>query len=327
MGAMCGFGRRMISKRSLLGCVAPIALFAAIELPCRAFGLHRPVLYEAAAYGYRVKPLQEIHRFGNRYFSNEFGLRSEPIAQWPARGMVRILCLGDSITNGGAVTDQAETYPYLLQRKLRANQANVEVLNASAPGWAVANAAGWLRFNGTFGAQVVLLTVGTADLFQAEESAAIVGRHPSFPSVSPALAVEELLRRYAMPRLARISSADPGTGEPSGATLASRQAEIHALRIAEHLRRLGVIPLVLYVERPVQTEAPDPHLTHARSSFFEAMTRHNIAFRSTRDAIERAGGAALFRDGLHPNAAGNRILAQVAAELLEPVISQGALPR
>jgi lysophospholipase L1-like esterase len=327
MGAMCGFGRRMISKRSLLGCVAPIALLAAIELPCRAFGLHRPVLYEATAYGYRVKPFQEIHRFGNRYFSNEFGLRSEPTSPLPARGMVRILCLGDSITNGGAITDQAETYPYLLQRKLRANNANVEVLNASAPGWAVANAAGWLRFNGTFGAQVVLLTVGTADLFQSEETAAIVGRHPSFPSVSPALAIEELLRRYAIPMLARISSADPGSGEPSGTTLATRQAEIHALRIAEHLRRLRVIPLVLYVERPVRTQAPEPNLTAARASFFETLKRHNIAFLSTRDAVERAGGASLFRDGLHPNAAGNRVLAQVAAELLEPVIAHGAQPR
>src|SRR5262249_58482770 len=97
-----------------------------MEAVARAFGLHTPVLYERMTYGYRVRASQDIQRFGHRVFYNSYGLRSEPMTPSPAAGVTRILCLGDSITNGGTSTDQSETYPYLLERYLRDRGVDTE---------------------------------------------------------------------------------------------------------------------------------------------------------------------------------------------------------
>ncbi|MBC8008098.1 MAG: SGNH/GDSL hydrolase family protein [Prolixibacteraceae bacterium] len=304
-------GRRTLA----LGCML-IALLVTCELAGRAFGLHTPVLYETTAYGYRVRPNQDILRFGNRYFSNEFGMRSESITRLPSPGVLRVLILGDSITNGGAITDQMDTYPQYLQRQLLSGERKAEVLNASAPGWAIANEAGWLRTNGTFGAQVVLLTIGTSDLFQDVAEAEIVDRHPSFPSQAPVLALEELWQRYVMPRLLRKSFADPGAGEMVGSPSMPGKAVAQVLSITELVRGNGAVPVVLYVERPGQLKRSDREAAEAMSLLFVALQQHRISYRSTREVVEQAGGASLFRDGLHPNAVGNRLVAQAALELL-----------
>ncbi len=298
------------------------AFLLVCEIAGRAAGLHTPVLYEATAYGYRVRPGQDIRRFGNRVHYDRFGLRSDSALPMPAADVLRVLCLGDSITNGGTLTDQSDTYPYLLQQQLRAGERKVEVLNASVPGWAVANESGWLRANGTFGAHVVLLTIGTSDLFQEKAGSEIVDHHPSFPSQAPALALEELWLRYVLPHLLRQSFADPGTEALPDASPAPADIVTQALSIAEFVRQQDAIPLVLYVERPGRLEPSDLHVAAAKALLFKALQQHRISYLNTRDSFEQAGGASLFRDGVHPNADGNRVLARTAARLLAPVIGR-----
>ncbi|MFN0040745.1 MAG: SGNH/GDSL hydrolase family protein [Burkholderiales bacterium] len=317
-------GIRMTRRRWLtLGVLAVCALLAAEGIG-RVAGLHHPVLYEVTGYGYRVKPGQDIRRFGNRYFSNAFGLRSESTTSLPGPGVLRILCLGDSLTNGGAVTDQAETYPYFLNQQLGTAKRSVEVLNASAPGWAIANELGWLQANGTFGASVVILTMGGADLYQPAASSEIVGHHPSFPSDARWLALHELGARYLLPRLFPQSLADPGTGQPAGNSSVLDHVVEHVLAVARYARSHDATPVILYVERPGQVDLSNLHMQHAKSLLFAALARENISVLSTREAVEQAGGTALFRDGLHPNAEGNRVLALTAAKLLERIL--GDLP-
>src|SRR5262249_53708208 len=109
--------------------IASIAVLLVVaELLARAAGLHTRVLYEKTSYGYRVAPNQALERFGRTVAYNSQGLRSAPL---PATGNeLRVLCLGDSITNGGTLTDQADTYPSRLERELSAEAAGVRVLNA-----------------------------------------------------------------------------------------------------------------------------------------------------------------------------------------------------
>lgn len=311
-------GRRAAAAACILG-----ALLATCELSGRALGLHTPVLYEATSYGYRARPLQDIWRFGNHIHYDRFGLRSDGVAAAPAADGLRILCLGDSITNGGAITDQADTYPQILERELRASGKQVEVFNASAPGWAIANEAGWLRANGIFGARVVVLTIGTTDLFQETAPADIVDRHPAFPSRGPSLALEELLMRYARPRLLGQSSADPGSERdslaPSVALSMAAAAIDQVLAIADGTHSHGAVPVVLYVEQPDPFEPADRTTLAAKTLLFDALKRKGIDFVTTGNAFRSAGGEKLFRDRLHPNADGNRVLARLAAALLQGV--------
>lgn len=309
-------GRRTLA----LGCML-IALLITCELAGRALGLHTPVLYEATAYGYRVRPQQDIQRFGNRIHYDSLGLRSDGVAASPAAGVVRVLCLGDSLTNGGAIMDQADTYPHFLQQRLRTGKQKAEVLNASAPGWAIANEAGWLRANGTFGAQVILLAIGTSDLFQDEAGAEIVDHHPSFPSQAPPLALEEIWSRYVIPRLMGESFADPGAGEIAGSPLTPGKAVEQVLSIADYARQNGAVPMVLYVEQPGSLESPAPEFLEAKRLLFATLDQHRIRYVNTRQIVEHSGGASLFRDGLHPNASGNRILAQAAVDLVAAEIA------
>jgi len=297
-----------------------IAVLAAGELAGRMLGLHTPMLYQVTSYGYRVAPDQDFRRFGHRVFINHQGLRNEPIAPLPAAGTLRILCLGDSITNGGAITDQDDTYPYQFQRLLGAGGQKVEVLNASAPGWAIGNEAGWLKENGVLGAQAAVFTIGTLDLFQELAGPETVDGHPSFPSHAPAFALEDLVTHYLVPRLLLRSLADPGA-RPSAQSLEGARENIgQLLDMAELARRSGATPTVLFIEQPGRFELSDPYTASAKTQLFEALKDRGIPFVDTRDSVERAGGRALFRDGLHPNVDGNRVLAQLAARLLTPVI-------
>jgi lysophospholipase L1-like esterase len=293
------------------------AILAAGELAGRALGLHTPVLYEATAYGYRIAPNQDIRRFGSRVFINAQGLRSEPIAPAPSAGVLRVLCIGDSITYGGTLTDQRETYPYLLQRMLEERGLRAEVLNASAPGWALQNAEGWLRAHGTIGSNVVVVEVATHDLFQPKAASETVDNHPSFPSRPPALALEELLFRYVLPRLLGARSvADPGV------RLDSRSdADVNrAITTLEHMHALvragSASMIVLAVEQPAALEPTDPLTRAAKLALRDAMSRLDVPVVTTSRRIEQQGGTALFHDGLHPNARGNRVLAEILARAL-----------
>lgn len=311
-----GIATLVPARRFFIWTSVVLVVLVGAELALRALGLHTPLLYETTSYGYRVRPNQDLRRFGNRVFVNSHGLRSESISPLPAEGEIRVLCVGDSITHGGAITDQAETYPYQLQKLMRASGTRVEVLNASAPGWAFANQAGWLQENGIFDSQVVVLTIGTLDLFQGRAGAEMVDGHPSFPSRAPVLASEDLVAHYLVPRLLRRTVADPGA-LPTAQSIEGAKINItQLLSMAEMVHRSGATPTVLFVEQPDRFEMSDPYTAAAKVLLFEALNQHRIPFVNTRDPVGRAGGTSLFRDGLHPNPRGNLILAQAAAEVI-----------
>jgi lysophospholipase L1-like esterase len=294
-----------------------LAMFIVTELFLRALGLHRPVIYEATSYGYRAVPNQDIFRLGNRIVYNAYGMRSEPIAARPAAGVARVLCLGDSVTNGGVITDQSLTYPAQLEQLLRERVGPTEVLNASVPGWATANELGWLRENGAFGAEVVVLAISTHDLFQPMVGSDIVGHHPAYPAARPVLAWTNLLTHYIWPRLsAGVGLEDPG----AGAFVPSSEAAAHnignVLAMAEAARSAGARFLVLFLEQGGPEES-DNVTKAAKRMLFAALHRSDIRLVSLRDATERYGRETLFRDDVHPNTFGNAVIAQTVAESLD----------
>jgi hypothetical protein len=304
-------------KRIAWVLAALVAILAAGELAGRAVGLHTPVLYETTEYGYRITPNQDIQRFGSRVFINAQGLRSEPIEPAPSAGVLRVLCVGDSITYGGTLTDHRETYPYILQRMLEERGMRAEVLNASAPGWALENAEGWLRAHGTLGASTVVVEVATHDLFQPKAESGIIDKHPAFPSRGPTLALEELLFRYALPRvLSKRESPDFG-GHPDSRSSADVRRAIATLERIHMLVRLGgAHMIVLAVEQPATLEPADSVTREAKAALAGAMRRLEVPVVAPAKQIQGESGITLFRDGLHPNARGNRVLAEAVAREL-----------
>jgi hypothetical protein len=292
---------------------AAAGLAVVAELLCRAVGLHEPVVYERTGYGYRAAPNQALTRFGNHVEYNAQGLRSGPITPRPAPGVLRVLCVGDSITNGGTLTDQASTYPNLLQELLRVRFPGAEVLNASAGGWALENAEGWLRANGILGSRVVVLEIATHDLFQPKAESSLVGTHPSFPDTRPVFGLQEMFVRYIAPRLGLT-----GGAEDPGVTLSQRSpaAVERALATVKRIRVLvedgGGRLAVILIGQPAGLEPEDAVTTAAKARLRDWLTLQGMPWTDAGAVVERAGGSRLFRDGLHPSPEGNQVLATVA---------------
>lgn len=300
---------------------ATVLLIAVVgaELFCRSRGLHAPLLYERTAYGYRVKPGQQLRRFGNRLAYNRFGMRSDDIDDVPQPGVVRILCIGDSVTYGGAQTDQADTYPERLGEALRATGVRAEVLNVSAGGWAPANAAGWLREHGVFGSAWVVIQLGTHDLFQRAASGDSLGVHPQFPDRPPRLGLEELVVRYLLPRvrarLGRGAAAEATDPVPIDADAEAVLEDI--VGMIDRIVAEGARPLVMLTEQMPEAEPADPVTLRAKARLAHLLEARDVPLYRPAHDMRAAGADRLFRDAVHPNAAGNHVIARGLARTLE----------
>jgi hypothetical protein len=127
-------------------------------------------------------------------------------------------------------------------------------------------------------------------------------------------AVQELVLRYVFPWLARLG--DPGQ-VIDGRSLADVQRTLASIeRMAATARRRKAALVVLFVEQPRDVEPVDELTNRAKALLFARLRELGVPWIRPADAIERAGGARLFRDNLHPNADGNRILAQEAARAI-----------
>jgi lysophospholipase L1-like esterase len=323
LASACGAigGGERLRRRAIATFAVILGVLALAEFLARLAGLHTPLLYERTAYGYRALPNQSLRRFGNEVRYNAQGLRSEPLTDPAPAGELRVLCLGDSITYGGTLTGQAQTYPYLLQAELAGTLPGIRVLNASAAGWALENELGWLRAHGVHGARVAVLDVATHDLFQPFASSNLVGAHASFPERAPRLALSELLFRYLLPWLGvGMPRVDPGAApmEPREADSARALGALEAL--IRETRARGAEPVVMFVEQPPELEPRDALTAQAKRAMQALLEREQVRVVSPRL------DAALVRDGLHPNARGNRALAAAVAPAVSEALRRAPGP-
>ena len=99
--------------------------------PRTGLGMGTPPLYVADPLTeYRLKPSQQLRRFGNRIEVNQFSMRSSALKQQRPAQQQRVLVFGDSVVWGGAVLDQD-----LIATDLLAQPGLIEVGNVAAPSW------------------------------------------------------------------------------------------------------------------------------------------------------------------------------------------------
>jgi lysophospholipase L1-like esterase len=311
---------KKITKQIKWLSIAGVGLLISAEIYARfVLGLGNPVLYETSSvYGYRAIPNQNVRRFGNRIFYNAQGLRSEPISPNPVPGTVRVLCIGDSITFGGAQTDQAKTYPYQLQELLnREGSKTFEVLNASAGGWAIENEEAYLRQKGIYRSKIVVLELGSHDLFQPKASGEIVGKSVNFPKKNPLFALEEGFYRYFIPRFLpdlQVGEANLQSA-PTEKDLNRNMATF--VRIANLVKARKAQLIVILVEQPDELEPKSALANFSKKVIANQARDLNIPYKNLQEDFRLAGNNKLFRDGLHPNAAGNKVMAEAVAKLIQ----------
>lgn len=156
------------------------------------------LMQESKRYEYIAQPNQDRMRFQHHVVYNSLSMRSSE----PQKGSVRILGLGDSVINGGVLTDQDSLATTLLSSALSdALHQDVQILNISAGSWGPDNCNAYLEEKGYFDAKAMLLVVSSHDAYDNMDFKPTVGVNVSFPSKQYMSAIVELFDRYLIPKV------------------------------------------------------------------------------------------------------------------------------
>ena len=289
-------------------------LFLAIlitELSLRfVLGLGNPVLITAdSATSYLLAPNQKIYRFFCHTRTNPYGMRSDNFLPQPAPGTERILFLGDSVTYGTSHVDQAKIFTEELHHLLPGKvQHPVEVLNASAGGWAIDNELGYLTSRGSFHASRIVLVLNDGDLLQSRADFNSAGEDT--PNQRPLLAWIELWQRFLRPKFFHRG---PKIDAGDSVNLAQDQMlnlNFAKIQAAENFAQQNHAVLsVLYI--PFRKDIPEPN-QQLKGKFFPWLASHHIAVIDTTEALGAYPIRQVTRDGDHLTVFGNQIVAEQA---------------
>ncbi|MCF2444232.1 hypothetical protein L0657_09705 [Dyadobacter sp. CY345] len=153
-----------------------------------------PLYVSDPDFEYIYAPNQEVKRFGNVVRTNNFSMRNDPLS--PADSIV-ILLIGDSVVNGGSLTDQDSLASGFLEKRLSSTlNTRVRVLNISAGSWGPDNVAAYLKKFGLFKAKLICLVTSSHDAHDIMGHESIIGIDPNMPDKQYPSAILEVWERY-----------------------------------------------------------------------------------------------------------------------------------
>jgi len=291
--------------------VALVALTGLAEVSLRLLlGLGHPIVVAPdAACSYIEAPNQHTYRFFHEVNINQYGMRSGAFSPQPAPGSLRIMFVGDSIAYGTSRVGQSYIFTQILRRGLPAIvHRPVEVLNASASGWAIDNELAYIRSRGIFHSGLVLLVLNDGDVSQPR---ALLSAGLSQDSTydHPTTALGELWSRYIKFKLLGLM---PRPRRDQGDAVHMRdEADIRANLIklnqfqqivaAAHAQ-LAVVYLPFRADLPSRAAA-------AQAVLHQWTAAQHVPLFDLTAAEEAQPTTAITLDGGHFNVRGNRLVA------------------
>ncbi len=241
--------------------------------------------------------------------TNALGLRDDEIVTSKRKGIVRVLCVGDSCTYGSGVR-RRDAYPQVLQRLLG---PRVEVINAGVPGYTAYQAARWLERDGmALEPDVVVFATGF------NEGRSWDGRtdEEHRGRLEPAGGLDELLRhsRFVQWLASRLQDGrDDGEGPPRERGDVRRlpvPRYAHWLEQAEAIAASGGARLMhLMWPRRDNLTQDDPALGGHQDALLRRCRRLGLPLVDPAPALRPLGVEATMLDGIHMTPAGNAIVA------------------
>ena len=188
----------VMKKRAKIIIIVIFVIFVVCELVLRVcLGFCDALLYQSSdKYEYVSQPNQNRKRFGNHLLVNSFSQRSEE----PDSTKVRVLGLGDSILFGGSWIDHDS-----LATTLFSKETGMQMLNISCHSWGPNNSAAYLKEQGEFGAQAMVLVCSSHDAVDKMTFVPVVGVLRGYPKKQYKLAIYELFDRYLIPYFKSIT--------------------------------------------------------------------------------------------------------------------------
>ncbi len=274
--------------------VAVFGLVAAESFARFGLGLGTPPLsIEDPEIEYMFKPSQEVWRFGNRQLVNEYGMRSRPVPVQKPENEFRILTIGDSVLNGGNLTDHDELATSLL------SGSQVRVLNASAGSWGPPNMLAYVEKFGLFDADLLVVVLSSHDAGDAPTFAPL--NPNTHPTRQPLSALTEGISRY-LPRYLPSLGERAGNGE-TDESLNMPKIDQQALDAVTALAKQS-IP-TCFVLHPSREEFKNGKWDARYTEILRAAGSAKIV-----DEMEFLQSSEDYRDGIHLSVEGQKKLAQ-----------------
>jgi hypothetical protein len=286
---------------------AAVALFLSEAGLRFVAGLGDPPLYEVhPTIEYLMKP-GVYWRFGNLVSVNSAGMRSpESVVAPPAPGTRRVLVVGDSIVNGGSLTDNSALATAALAVQLSVCTPT-SVCNISAGSWGPGNWLAFFKERGTFSASFAVLVLNDGDATDAPTFAPL---GPEHPTSRPLFASWEALRNY-LPRY--VPWLRPAPPIARGARVVDPLDDLSDG--IELLRKSGVATCAVLIPSESELSAgPGKGFVAIRARLESLDVPLVDASDLLRSALRR--GEAPFRDGVHLTAGGQSLLAEACMESL-----------
>lgn len=298
--------------------------------------------------GYRLRAGIDTQARGVHVTTNEHGMRGPSTTVAPAAGTHRVLVLGDSVAFGFRL-EQPDTFPVQLEQELESRDGGSwEVLNAGVEGYNTRNELAYLRsplLDFAPETIVLLFNLNDYDYGPVMGPLGVLTLDQSQRVRSDSLAIQSeffLLLRWLVATQGRVwvgdtpaTPAAPAPGDESAfdpfdryvSTLRKQyyrepsderwQVMVDALRDIQALaRERGIRLVIAIVPDGDQIGVPAPDLT-PQKKLRDVCRDLALDCIDLQPSFAASGESPLYIDIMHPNAAGQRIMARdVAAHLL-----------
>ena len=263
---------------------------------------------------YMYVPNQDLYRFGNHFVTNQYGMRTEPFTQTKRNGEFRIMVFGDSVVNGGNLTDQSELATSLIKKRLIETGYKIPIVgNISAGSWGPGNWLAYAREYGFFDADIIILVCSSHDY--ADNPTYEPLNPNTHPTQRPISALMEGIQRYFLPRyLPQLSSSQPTT-----------ETDHPSASVQESGGIIGISDLKNFLKLAQKKSSNVLVFQHwERSEIFGGVA--NIGYQRIKEACEQLGisptslepyfrkslelGTEPYRDNIHPNSVGQKLIAE-----------------
>ena len=294
----------MLKKSIQIGVMLLILILVAGEVVGRYYGLRSFPLFQASsAYEYIHVANQKVRIYGNRYETNEFSMRSKAVLD---SDTTIILLIGDSIVNGGNLTDQDSLASTILENRLsRYFSRRIRVLNIATGSWGPDNAAAYLKEKGTFNADLILLVFSSADAFDTMDHEPKVGVNIQYPDKQAFFAWEVILKK-AWPRVmgdfSFTKDKQPVKQEEIVKTEKDLNPGFQDFRI---LRDTTAIPMHFYLHAGMK-EIASNKLDEEGNLIVSFCQKNHIPYSVE---LEKGVNASYYMDKIHFNNQGQKFLA------------------
>jgi len=303
-----------------------VLILAAAELFARFYlGLGDPPLMVAdPQIEYLYKPSMHYRRFGHDVSYNAYSMRSGPVTPHKTNpAEIRVLVIGDSVVNGGAPTDDSELATTLLQTRLSASLGRpVFVGNVSAGSWGPPNELAYVKRFGWFDADAAVVVYNSADYADAPTFERLVGVAVEMPDHRPLLALEEGFTRYLLPRLFTLP--EPSSGPTTQQTPPAKDVQecLEAVREIVRFARASGVRKIMIAQHLEQTECGAAEWV-GHAAIAGAARDVGIEPLQLGPAFEAAlrQNRNPYRDKIHPNALGQKIIADVLFDQLKDALT------